>query len=149
MALVENAQIKPEATVVDKAAAKKAAAKRFAENKKKRAEAAVKAAEALKAELVKLGMFDKLSEGSKKFIEGIVNPVHTGFSGTSVLVTVFGANPKVGDTVTLQEVFQKTLKGKSSFDAVIKRWEEKGIEVEYKEEKDVLKSTYTIKKLPA
>ena len=36
---------------------------------------------------------------------------------------------------------------KASFDAVVKRWAEKGIVIEYHEDKDILKSTYTIKEL--
>ena len=105
-------------------------------------------AETLEKELKDKGLYDKLSQASKDFISSIINPVsHTGFNGTSVFVTVFGANPKVGDKVTLEDIFKKTLKGKASFDAVVKRWAEKGIVIEYHEDKDILKSTYTIKEL--
>ena len=132
----------------DKRAAKREAAKRFAENKKKKQEEARKAAGTLEKELKDKGLYDKLSQASKDFISSIINPVsHTGFNGTSVFVTVFGANPKVGDKVTLEDIFKKTLKGKASFDAVVKRWAEKGIVIEYHEDKDILKSTYTIKEL--
>ena len=132
----------------DKRVAKREAAKRFLENKKKKQEEARKAAETLEKELKDKGLYDKLSQASKDFISSIINPVsHTGFNGTSVFVTVFGANPKVGDKVTLQDIFKKTLKGKASFDAVVKRWAEKGIVIEYHEDKDILKSTYTIKEL--
>lgn len=134
--------------VEDKRAAKREAAKRFLENKKKKQEEARKAAETLEKELKDKGLYDKLSQTSKDFISSIINPVsHTGFNGTSVFVTVFGANPKVGDKVTLEDIFKKTLKGKASFDAVVKRWAEKGIVIEYHEDKDILKSTYTIKEL--
>ena len=132
----------------DKRIAKREAAKRFLENKKKKQEEARKAAETLEKELKDKGLYDKLSQASKDFISSIINPVsHTGFNGTSVFVTVFGANPKVGDKVTLEDIFKKTLKGKASFDAVVKRWAEKGIVIEYREDKDILKSTYTIKEL--
>ena len=134
----------------DKRVAKREAAKRFLENKKKKQEEARKAAEALEKELKDKGLYDKLSQASKDFISSIINPVsHTGFNGTSIFVTVFGANPKVGDKVTLEDIFKKTLKGKASFDAIVaKRWAEKGIVIEYHEDKDILKSTYTIKELP-
>lgn len=133
----------------DKRASKREAAKRFLENKKKKQEEARKAAETLEKELKDKGLYDKLSQASKDFIASIINPVsHTGFNGTSVYVTVFGANPKVGDKVTLEDIFKKTLKGKASFDAIVKRWAEKGIIIEYHEDKDILKSTYTIKELP-
>ena len=132
----------------DKRASKREAAKRFLENKKKKQEEARKAAEALEKELKDKGLYDKLSQASKDFISNIISPVsHTGFNGTSVFVTVFGANPKVGDKVTLEDIFKKTLKGKASFDTIVKRWAEKGIIIEYHEDKDILKSTYTIKEL--
>lgn len=127
---------------------KQEAAKRFAANKKKRQEEARKAAETLEKELKDKGLYDKLSQASKDFLSISSNPVsHTGFNGTSVFVTVFGANPKVGDKVTLEDIFKKTLKGKASFDVIVKRWAEKGIVIEYHEDKDILKSTYTIKEL--
>lgn len=130
-------------------ASKREAAKRFAENKKKRQEEARKAAETLEKELKGKELYDKLSQASKDFISSIINPVsHTGFNGTSVFVVTFGANPKVGDKVTLEDIFKRTLKGKASFDAVVKRWQDKGIVIEYHEDKDILKSTYTIKELP-
>lgn len=128
---------------------KQEAAKRFAENKKKRQEEARKAAETLEKELKDKGLYEKLSQASKDFLSSIINPVsHTGFNGTSVFVVTFGANPKVGDRVSLEDIFKRTLKGKASFDAVVKRWAEKGIVIEYHEDKDILKSTYTIKELP-
>ena len=152
MALVQESLIdipEIEGNGGDKRASKREAAKRFAENKKKRQEEARKAAETLEKELKDKGLYDKLSQASKDFISSIMNPVsHTGFNGTSVFVTVFGANPKVGDRVSLEDVFKRTLKGKASFDVIIKRWQDKGIVIEYHEDKDILKSTYTIKELP-
>ena len=144
--LIDIPEIEGNGGASKREASKREAAKRFAANKKKRQEEARKAAETLEKELKGKGLYEKLSQASKDFISSIINPVsHTGFNGTSVFVTVFGANPKVGDKVTLEDIFKKTLKGKASFDAVVKRWAEKGIVIEYHEDKDILKSTYTIK----
>ena len=59
-----------------------------------------------------------------------MNPVtRSGGTGTSFFNTVFGATPKVGDSVKLIDYMQKTLEGKAKLDKYVKEWNEKGIVV--------------------
>lgn len=48
-----------------------------------------------------------------------------------VLYKLFGNEPKAGDTVTAQEMFERTFKGFQEMRQLIKKWEAKGISVEY------------------
>jgi hypothetical protein len=67
-----------------------------------------------------------------------------------VFVTLFGESAKVGDSLTLEQVFNKTYKGKSTMDVWLKRWEEKGIVVSFEANADkFLESKYIIKALPS
>ena len=70
-------------------------------------------------------------------------------AGGSTFTKLYGTEPKVGDKITLQDAFDKTFKGKSQMDSVIKKLKEKnGIEIvfEFNKDKPAL-STYTIKSL--
>ena len=139
----------------DVKAKKEAAIARFKENRAKKQKAAYENALKLRDELVKAAMLDKLSATTKEFVLGLCkDPTEKakgggGFGGPSVFSILFGEHPKVGDTLTLEQAFNKTYKGKSTLDLWVKRWAEKGIEVEFKQASKMLESTYTIKKLPA
>lgn len=126
--------------------AKKAeAAKRFKENRKAEAEARVKnAAELLKyLEEKKIQVSAPLTE----WLKSMANPVKASSGVSNLFKTIFGDNAKVGDSVSLMDVFQKTFKSKAEIDRSVKAWAEKGIIVEFKQDADMIKSTYTIKAL--
>jgi hypothetical protein len=143
----------------DKKAAFKAkkleALKRFKERRTERAKKAYEDALKLRDELVKAAIFDKLSKEAKEFIISLChNPaerrVATGFGGPSVFTVLYGDKPTVGQSITLQEAFNKTFKGKSTLDVWVKRWAEKGIIVECEvDPSNMLASKYTIKALPS
>jgi hypothetical protein len=139
----------------NKKAKKNEAAKRFKERKVEKAKKQYENSLSLRDELAKAGFMDRLSTESKNFILSLCKDptervVATGFGGPSVFVTLFGENAKVGDKLTLQQVFNKTYKGKSTMDVWLKRWDEKGIKVSFTPNKEAfLESVYTITTLPA
>jgi hypothetical protein len=130
---------------------KKEAAERFRQRKLERAKESQKNGLALRDELVKAGLFDKLSADVKNFVIGLTkDPSEKAAtaSGSPVFNTLFGSSPKVGDKITLGEAFTRTYKGKSTLDVWVKRWAEKGIIVEFEVNKaKMLDSTYTIRSL--
>lgn len=125
---------------------KRAAAKRFKERKAQekidRIEGAKKLLEVMKRD----GIWDKLDDECKGFINGLANPVSVAGNGTeSVFTKLFGANPAVGATFTLSDAFNKTLKGKANIDHLVKKWAEKGIVVSFKKnDANILDSVYTL-----
>lgn len=146
--VAQNTAVKP---VADKASTpefrqKKAeAAKRFSERQKERKAALAKAAK----EIVENKMFNTLSKEAQDFLNDVLNPVKaSGFGGQSFFNKVFGDNPKVGDKITVMEYMSRTFQAKKKLDNSLKDWAEKGIIVEFKEDKaDGTKSTYTITKM--
>ena len=126
-------------------AKKAAAAKAFAERQKERKENLVK----FSKELVEKKLLDKLSPEAQKFFQDVLNPAKSsgGFGGQSFFNKVFGATPKVGDSVKLFDYMQKTFEGKAKLDKYVKEWAEKGIVVEVKPAANVGETTYTIKKM--
>lgn len=140
----------------DKKKAKAEAAKRHAEKVAARNEAIFKGAVAHKDWLVKNKYWDGMDDASKTFILDLCkSPAERkaaagGGSGQSTFAQIFGDSPKVGDKVTLETIFDKTLKGKSTIDVWVKRWAEKGIVVECIINPTKLKLTeYVIKALPS
>lgn len=127
-------------------ASKKAAAKRFkerrAQEKVDRIEGAKKLIDVMKRD----GIWDKLDDECKGFVNGLVNPVSVAGNGTeSVFTKLFGANPVVGASFTLSDAFNKTLKGKANIDHLVKKWSEKGIIVSFKKnDTNILDSVYTL-----
>lgn len=127
-------------------AAKKAAAKRFkerrAQEKVNRIEGAKKLIDVMKRD----GIWDKLDDECKGFVNGLANPVSAAGNGTeSVFTKLFGANPAVGASFTLFDAFNKTLKGKPNIDHLVKKWSEKGIIVSFKKnDNNILDSVYTL-----
>lgn len=127
-------------------AAKKAAAKRFkerrAQEKVNRIEGAKKLIDVMKRD----GIWDKLDDECKGFVNGLANPVSAAGNGTeSVFTKLFGANPAVGASFTLSDAFNKTLKGKANIDHLVKKWSEKGIVVSFKKnDNNILDSVYTL-----
>ena len=150
-----DAGIEMESTVTEadvdaaqsKKEAKKEAAKRFKERRAaEKADRVVKAKELI-AYMQDKGYWDGLSDDLKGFLNGMANPTTAGSAAgnSSLFKTIFGDNPQVGDSVTLQEVFNKTLKGKSNIDFYVKRWAEKGIVVSYEADAaNLLNSKYVI-----
>ena len=145
-----EAKVTPEmaAKAEEKKQAKAEAAKRWKEKKQAQAKANIEGAKKMIADLKKNGGWDKLSDEHKKFLEGLAEPKAAATTGNSGLVATLFPNAKVGDSITLDQVFAKTLKGKTNIDHYCKKWAEKGIIVECKEDKtDLRKSTYTIVKM--
>jgi len=130
----------------------------LAEYKAKRAakqKAAFENALKLRDELVKGAYLDKLTAPVKEFVLSLCKDpserkASGGFGGPSVFSLLFGDNPSVGQTITLEQAFNKTYKGKSTLDLWVKRWADKGIIVECKiDSARMVNTTYTIKALPA
>lgn len=134
---------------------KKEALERFKANRAKRAKQQREDAVALKEELQKAGIFDKLTDGSKAFVESLLSEKTASGGGGSiqqsgVFLSLFGKEPKVGDTFTLEEAFNKTFKGKATLDILIQRWAKKGVVVEcVVNTTRMLDTKYTLKALPA
>lgn len=125
---------------------KKAAAKAWKERKDKEAADRVESAK----KLIKF-LSDKkieLPADLTAFLNGIASPsVRSGGGSNSLFTKIFGATPKVGDSVTLMDYMKKTLKSKADLDRYIKIWAEKGTIIEFKAAANMLESTYTITKL--
>lgn len=129
-------------------AMKKEAAERFKERRAKEREERVAVCKRLIDQLKSIGAYDKLSDDAKAFLSNTINPPKTVNTGNTVFSKMFGSSPAVGTAVTLKDAFQRTLLGKPNIDAYIKRWAEKGIVIEYKQDvADIFSSTYTITKM--
>lgn len=129
--------------------------KRFKERRAERAKKAFDDALKLRDELVKGSFMDKLSQTAKDFVLSLCkDPAERkasgGFGGPSVFSILFGDNAKVGDSITLEQAFNKTYKGKSTLDVWVKRWADKGIIVDCViDSAKMLNTKYTIKAMPA
>lgn len=146
-AQVTEAVTTDEAKAIEEAKAKKReSAKKWAENKKAekaaRKEKAAQIIEKLKAG----GAWDQLDDSEKKFF---IDESNGQGATNSLFNKVFGDNPKVGDSITLQTFMEKTLKGKSQLDFYVKnRWAERGITVIEKPNADIRMTEYVIEALP-
>lgn len=127
-------------------AAKKAAAKRFKERRAQEKVSRIEGAKKLIDVMKRDGIWDKLDDECKGFVNGLANPVSAAGNGTeSVFTKLFGANPAVGASFTLSDAFNKTLKGKANIDHLVKKWSEKGIVVSFKKnDNNILDSVYTL-----
>ena len=136
-------------TIEQKKAARKASAERYHERKAARDKLTRDAAVELKEYLEKTGGFDKLSSNSRNFLLNITDKARRRvMTGKSVFMQMFGDDPRVGDTLTLKDIFDRTLKGKSTIDAQVKRWAERGIIIKCTENAEhPLETTYTLKAL--
>ena len=124
--------------------AKKAVAQRFKERKAEEKTARIEGAKKIIDELQASGVYDGLSAESKAFLNGLAAPVARSGGTSSLFTALFGANPKVGDSITLNDAFQKTLKGKANLDFYVKRWADKGIIVTFHQNDNILESMYVI-----
>lgn len=127
-------------------ASKKAAAKRFKERRAQEKVDRIEGAKRLIDVMKRDGIWDKLDNECKGFVNGLANPVSVTGNGTeSVFTKLFGANPAIGASFTLYDAFNKTLKGKANIDHLVKKWSEKGIIVSFKEnDTNILDSVYTL-----
>lgn len=127
---------------------KREAAERFKERRAKEKIDRIENAKALIDELKNGGYWDNISEKSRSFLIGIANPTNAAGGNQSLFRTLFGDNPSIGATVTLNEAFQKTLKGKSNLDFYIKKWADKGTIVSFKQDADnILNSVYVLESI--
>lgn len=127
---------------------KREAAERFKERRAKEKAEHVENAKTLIEELKNGGYWDSVSEKSRLFLIGVANPTNGAGGNNSLFRTLFGDNPQVGDTVTLNEAFQKTLKGKSNLDFYVKRWADKGTIVSFKQDaENILNSVYVLESI--
>ena len=133
---------------------KRDAAKRWKENKQKQKEEFLKKSAELNEKLKAKGIWDQLDDEDRAFLESCANPVAKKTSGGakstgSIFSVIFGTDAKVGDSVTLMTVFQKSLKGKQQFDAKIKEWAKEGIIITCQEDaSNVFNNVYTIEAMP-
>jgi len=130
--------------------AKKAeAAKRFKERRAEEKKECIEKAKALIARMQETGIWSQLTTDEQNFVSHLANPAISGARvNTSIFTKLFGDNPSVGDSITMAEAFDKTLKGKSAIDAYVKKWAESGIIVEFELNADkVTDSRYVIKAL--
>ena len=124
---------------------KREAAARFKEKKAKEKADRIENAKAIIDELKDGKYWDKLSDKGKAFLNGLANPTASAGGTSSLFKTLFGDNPQVGATFTLNEAFQKTLKGKANIDFYVKKWADKGTIVSFKADADnILNSVYTL-----
>lgn len=124
---------------------KKAAAKKWKENKVKEAEERVEKAKELIDLLKAKGYYEELDDNTKNFLYNLANPGNVNQGTSSLFTKLFGPSPSVGSSFTLNEAFQKTLKGKSHIDFYIKKWAEKGTIVSFKQDNEnILNSVYTL-----
>lgn len=120
-------------------------------SRQKRIQEQFKSANALKDELTKQGIFDKLSQDSKNFLVNLcMDPAtRTGGASVSTFNKIYGPNPTVGQSVTLDDIYDKTNNGLSTFKVEMKKWAAKGIIIE--EVKDpsgkVRNNKYVVKSL--
>lgn len=127
------------------------ASKKFAAKKKLQDVTISIGFERLHKELCDKGLLDSLSFESKEFINYMLTKkpnTKDPKQDKSIFNILFGDSPSVGDSITLKEAFEKTYKGKKTLDIWLKRWQEKGIIVSYKETTPLLESLYIIEALP-
>ena len=131
--------------------AKREAAARFtkrkAEEKAERLEKSAKLIEQLKKEK----MWDRIGPELQDFLTKMSTAsANSGAASNSTFSKLFGNAPKVGDKVTLIQCFERTRKGQSEIDRLVRtKWAGNGIEIKYTpDEKDIFKSVYEIVKLP-
>lgn len=126
---------------------KKEASERYRKRREEERVAGVESAKNIINWFKSTDNWDKLSEDAQNFLTGFLRPRVV--ANKSMLTVLFGESPKVGDTFTLSEAFQKTLKGKSNIDFYVKRWAAKGILVSYSQDNEnILNSTYRLETLP-
>lgn len=72
-----------------------------------------------------------------------------GAFGESIFSKIFGAQPTVGQAVTVQDIFKKTMKGVSQMNGLVRKWAAKGVAtIEYVHNaQDPFTSQYIIKSL--
>jgi hypothetical protein len=95
--------------------------------------------------------FDAVDKAFLEWLNKEPGTRDSGGFGTPIFNKLYGTEPKVGDSITLQFVFDTCYKGKGQMDSLMKKWREKnGVEIDFvfNKEKPAL-STYTIKALPA
>ena len=148
VAAAKDAKAKTPADIEKFKQQKKEAAERFKERKAAEAEAAMKNAKEYTDFIKKNGMYDKLPENLKAYVDSLTAPKKSVSANGGLFNTLFGAAPKVGDKITLKDIFDKTLKGKTAIDFYVKkRWAEKGIVIEYVQKQPQIMSEYVIKSL--
>lgn len=125
---------------------KAAAAKKFKEKKAAEKLDNQDAAKKVIDLLQKEKKWDALEEKTKATLTRLANPAAgSSSSGSSFFNKVFGDNPKVGDKIKLIDYLKNTMRAKADLDKYVKEWAKKGTIVEFKQEANMLESTYTIK----
>lgn len=138
----EEAPVVEEQQVVDKKVQHAEANRRYKEKK----EAERVATAAAVAEVIdyfkSIGKWEEIREDTRTILMKYAYKT----TGNSIVAKVFGDCVKVGDTVTVEQVFRITQMGIKEFQKKLNDWEQKdGVKVEYKENPDnIFASTYTI-----
>lgn len=128
---------------------KREAAQRFKERRAAEKEERRALSASLMEYLKNEGFWDQLSDEHKNFLQGMCSAATAQHNNNNSLFNkIFGDNPQVGDTVTLREAFERTLKGKNNIDFYVKKWLEKGIVVSFEENtENLMESVYKIDSL--
>jgi len=138
----EREEFSAEVPVVDKKVQHAEANRRYKEKK----EAERVATAAAVAEVIdyfkSIGKWEEIREDTRTILMKYAYKT----TGNSIVAKVFGDCVKVGDTVTVEQVFRITQMGIKEFQKKLNDWEQKdGVKVEYKENPDnIFASTYTI-----
>ena len=143
----EKASVDEAKKAADFKAKKAEAAKRFAENQKKRKELFTSSMKKLD-DLIKTKKITGVPEDLAKYIADVANPPVKAASASRAgfFEKVFGNEAKVGDSITLLDYMKKTLQAKGQLDKAVKQWAEKGTIVEFVEDKgQPFNSKYVIK----
>lgn len=128
-------------------AAKSEAAKRFKERRAEEAKERVENAQKLIEQLKNQKVWEKLSKEAHEFLESLATVKVNNSGNGGLFQQLFGDNPKVGDSITLIDAFNKTFKGLAPLQKYCKVWAEKGTIVEFKQAAKMQDSTFTIKAL--
>lgn len=116
---------------------KKAGQSYGARQRAKQIEAAEKVRDYLKEKGVDLAPIQESMDILLRTPKPTKEKVGGGAGQTPVLYKMFGDAPKKGDTVTAEQMFMRTFKGFQEIRQQIKKWAQKGIDVEYKSEEKI------------
>ena len=146
----KEAVVSAEDAVAQRRAAKmRARSREYAARKRKELYLVKERALLVYAELVKLGVYGKLSPEAREFFSIYISKSEMdGHKYPPTIYKMFGCDPAVGVSCSLREAMQRLYKGKNEINFMLRRWYEKhGIDVVYEpaEDGNALEGRYVIK----
>lgn len=125
-------------------AQKREAAKRFKERRNEEKAARIEGAKKFIEDMKAAGHWDEFTAEQKTFIESLVS-TPAARNNSSTFTKLFGDSPKVGDTISLTDVFNKTGKGYATINTLVKKWAKSGTIVKVTvDSQNILNTTYAI-----